>query len=86
MAKKEKNQKIKQKTLGGTLIKAVATLVFPPAGVAFIIDDFAKENKQRNADNQRHAEIQTMIDLEKDKAKVENLVTKEGTTKKEEES
>lgn len=85
MAKEKKEKKIKQKTLGGTLIKAVATLVFPPAGVAFIIDDFAKENKQRNADNQRHAEIQTMIDLEKDKAaKVENLVKEEDTTKKEE--
>ena len=86
MAKEKKEKKIKQKTLGGTLIKAAATLIFPPAGVAFIIDDFAKENKQRNADNQRHQEIDTLISLEKDKAKVENLATKEDTTKKEEES
>lgn len=84
MAKEKKNQKIKQKTLGGTLIKAAATLIFPPAGALFIINDFAKENKQRNDDNQRHQEIQTMIDLEKDKAKVENLATTENPTTKEE--
>lgn len=84
MAKKTTEKKIKkERTLGGALGLAALTLLCPPAGAAVIISDFTKASKTKKDDNQRHLEIQTLIDLEKDKAKKESE-NKEPEEKKEE--
>jgi len=81
----EKTKVKKERTLGGALGLAALTLLCPPAGAAVIISDFTKANKTKKSDDQRHAEIQTLIDLEKDKAKkVES--TEEPKEEKKEES
>ena len=85
MAKTVEKKIKKERTLGGALGLAALTLLCPPAGAAVIISDFTKANKTKKTDDQRHAEIQTLIDLEKDKAKkVES--TEEPKEEKKEES
>lgn len=83
MAKTVEKKIKKERTLGGALGLAALTLLCPPAGAAVIISDFTKANKTKKTDDQRHAEIQTLIDLEKDKAKKESE-NKESEEKKEE--
>lgn len=81
----EKTKVKKERSLGGTIGLALLTLAFPPAGAAVIISDFAKAGKAKKDDDNRHAEIETLITLEKDKAKkVES--TEEPKEEKKEES
>jgi len=80
----EKTKVKKERSLGGTIGLALLTLAFPPAGAAVIISDFAKAGKAKKDDDNRHAEIQTLIDLERDKAKKEESENKESEEKKEE--
>lgn len=84
MAKTVEKKIKKERTLGGALGLAALTLLCPPAGAAVIISDFTKANKTKKDDNQRHLEIQTLIDLEKDKAKKVESENKEPEEKKEE--
>ena len=86
MAKQKKEKKIKERSLAGTLGLAVLTLAFPPAGAFVIVNDFTKGTKVKKADDQRHAEIDTLISLEHDKATAVKESTPETTEETKEEN